>query len=84
MRKALYYFRRTLNLAALGIAVWNLVTAAIVIFTGVISLDRNVDYLMAGFHVFLSVALTILVWNDCVETGCRLYDRSRAKFHNRR
>ena len=84
MRKALYYFRRTLNLAALGIAVWNLVTAAIVIFTGVISLDRNVDYFMAGFHVFLSVALTILVWNDCVETARRVYGRARGQLRNRR
>ena len=84
MRKALYYVRRTLNFAALGIAAWNLATAVIVIFTGVISLDRNLDYVMAGFHVFLSVALIVLVWNDCVETARRQYGRARAKLRNRR
>ena len=71
--RVIKFIRRTRGAAALGIAVWNLATAAIVIFTGVISLDRNVDYIMAGWHVFLATALIVLVWNDCVETALRVY-----------
>ena len=71
--RVLKFIRRTLGVAALGIALWNLSTAAMVMFTGVISLDRNVDYIMAGWHVFLATALMVLVWNDCVETALRVY-----------
>ena len=71
--RVIKFIRLTLGPAALGVAVWNLATAAIVIFTGVISLDRNVDYIMAGFHIFLSTALIVLVWNDCVAAALRVY-----------
>ena len=71
--RVIKFIRRTLDAAALGVAVWNLATAAIVIFTGVISLDRNVDYIMAGWHVFLATALIVLVWNDRVAAAQRVY-----------